>query len=193
MIALDASKSKPLDGGPSFSLGDRAYRALWNVTWLLLAAWTPSPLHRWRRFLLGLFGATIARSAHVYSTARIWCPANLEMGPHSSLGPRVDCYSMAKITLGPYATVSQDASLCGGTHDIEDPNFQLVAKPILIGEHAWIAAGAFVGPGVTIGSGAVVGARAVVFKDVPAYSVFVGNPAVFLKMRARVSAAVDSA
>lgn len=187
---LAASDTHTLTGGASFTLTNRLYRFAWSTTWTLLAAWTPPPFHRWRRFLLRAFGASIAPSAHVYSSARIWCPANLEMGAHSCLGPRVDCYSMAKITLECYATVSQDVRLCCGTHDIEDPNFQLVAKPIFIGERAWIAAGAFVGPGVTIGSGAVLGAQAVVFKDVPEWSVFVGNPAGFLKTRTRSSTAV---
>ena len=34
---LDASRVNPLEGGPSFSLGNRIMRALWNVTW---AAWS---------------------------------------------------------------------------------------------------------------------------------------------------------
>jgi putative colanic acid biosynthesis acetyltransferase WcaF len=100
---------------------------------------------------------------------------------------------MAKITVGDYATVSQDACLCAGSHDIDDPNFQLIAKPIAIGDHAWIAAGAFVGPGVTLGNGAVLGARAAAFKDVPEWSVYIGNPAVFLKARSRIAGALRDA
>ena len=48
---------------------------------------------------------------------------------------------------------------------------------ITIGPRAWIAADVFVGPGVTIGEGTVVGARASVFKDLPEWTVCVGNPA----------------
>jgi putative colanic acid biosynthesis acetyltransferase WcaF len=91
---------------------------------------------------------------------------------------------MARISMGRYALASQGAHLCAGTHDIGDPNFQLRARPIVIGERAWIAADAFVGPGVTVGDGAVLGARAVAFSDLPPWSVSVGNPARFLKMRA---------
>jgi len=99
---------------------------------------------------------------------------------------------MAQITIGANAIVSQDAELCAGTHDVEDPDFQLVAKPIVIGDHTWIAAGAFVGPAVTIGEGAILGARAVTFKDLPPWEIYIGNPARFLKTRKLRGAIADS-
>ena len=105
------------------------------------------------------------------------------MGEHSCLGPRVNCYSMASITLGKYAVTSQGAHLCTGMHDIEDADFQLSAKPIVLEERAWVAAEAFVGPGVTIHQGAVLGARGVLFKDAEAYGVYVGNPAALVRYR----------
>ncbi|WP_287518490.1 CatB-related O-acetyltransferase [Okeania sp. SIO2C2] len=52
-----------------------------------------------------------------------------------------------------------------------------------IGNDVWIGHGAYVRAGVTIGNGAIVAARAVVVKDVPAYAVVAGNPAVVKKYR----------
>jgi galactoside O-acetyltransferase len=49
--------------------------------------------------------------------------------------------------------------------------------PVRIGDKAWIGFGSIVLPGVTIGEGAVVGAGSVVTRDVPPWSVAVGNPA----------------
>jgi acetyltransferase-like isoleucine patch superfamily enzyme len=54
---------------------------------------------------------------------------------------------------------------------------KLVTKPIRIEDNAWVAAKVTILPGVTIGEGAVVGACTVVAKDVPPWSVVVGNPA----------------
>ncbi len=186
MALLDASISKPLEGGPSFSVRHRLFRLLWNVTWAVLASWTPPPLHAWRRLLLRGFGATISPTARVYGSARIWYPPNLTMGAHACLGPGAVCYCMATITIGDRAIVSQRAHLCGGSHAVDDPDFQLVARPITIGAQAWVAAEAFVGPGVKVGEGSVVGARCVVFKDTEPWGVYSGNPASRIRGRSFV-------
>jgi putative colanic acid biosynthesis acetyltransferase WcaF len=119
----------------------------------------------------------------VYSSAKIWYPPNLKMDAFACLGPMVNCYCMEQITLGTYALASQGAHLCAGSHDISDPNFQLVARPITIESRAWVAAEAFVGPGVTIGEGAVLGARGVAFRSLDPWVVYAGNPATPLKKR----------
>lgn len=183
MTPLNAAVFNPMRGGPSFSFGHRVRRFVWVATWLILASWTPPPLRAWRLLLLRVFGAKAAWRANVYATAQIWDPLNLEMDEYSCLGPGAICYCMAPIRLGRHALVSQGAHLCAGTYDIEDPNFQLVRSPIEIGPFAWVAAEAFVGPGVTIGEGAVLGARAVAFKDLPPWTIHVGNPAKYLRNR----------
>lgn len=158
-------------------------RLAWGLTWNLLGRWTPVPLHGWRRFLLRSFGAKIHRTAKVYPHVRVWYPANLSMQEYSCLASDVNCYCMDRVELGPYALVSQGAYLCGGTHNIDDPHFQLIAKPIIIGASAWIAAEAFVGPGVTVAEGAVLGARSVTFKNLEHCMVYAGNPARPLRKR----------
>ena len=54
---------------------------------------------------------------------------------------------------------------------------------VTIGHDAWIGHGAIIKGGVTIGTGAVIGSASMVTKDVPAYTVVAGNPAVPLKSR----------
>lgn len=176
---LDAARHDSLRGGPSFSLANRFERALFAVVWRILAGILPPPLGwGWRRMLLRLFGAQLGARARVYPSARIWLPRNLVMGAGSSIGPGVQCYNQARITLGEGAIVSQRAFLCSGDHDLRDPAHQLVTRPIAIEAKAWVAAEAFVGPGVTVGAGAVLGARGCATKDVPARTVWAGNPAV---------------
>lgn len=183
MTVLDARTARSHQGGPSFPVSHRLYRAVWIVVWALFAAWTPPPLHRWRVFLLNLFGAQVHPSCHVYGSARVWYPKHLRMGRWARLGPRCNCYCIARIELGEGATASQDSTLCTGSHDISDPYFQLFAKPIAVGAQAWVAAEAFVGPGVTIGEGAVLGARGVAFTDLKPWTVYVGNPCRALRPR----------
>ena len=183
MTILSAHLSRPLEGGPSFSLTNRVFRLCWQAAWLLLAAWTPPPMRLWRRWVLMAFGAELGRGADVRASARIWYPPNLRLGACAVIGPGATCYNIAPITLGTRTVVSQRAHLCTGSHDLADAHFQLTARPITLGDNVWIAAEAFVGPGVRAGNGAVLGARGVAFSDLAPWSVYVGNPAKLIRTR----------
>lgn len=54
---------------------------------------------------------------------------------------------------------------------------------VTIGHDVWIGHGAIVLPGVSVGNGAIIGAGSVVTKEVPPYTVVVGNPARVLRQR----------
>ncbi|MDE8650481.1 putative colanic acid biosynthesis acetyltransferase [Novosphingobium album (ex Liu et al. 2023)] len=192
MSVLDARSTGQHRGGASFSLGNRVFRLVWMVAWTLLAAWTPPPLRGWRAFVLRCFGARVGKGTRIYAGARVWHPRNLTVGDFVCIGPGVTVYCQGPISIGDYTVVSQGAHLCAGTHDIADPYFQLVTRPIHIGARAWIAAEAFVGPGVTVGDGAVLGARCVAMRDIEPWSVYSGNPARFLKPRVMRSAPDDT-
>ena len=56
---------------------------------------------------------------------------------------------------------------------------------------AWIGAGAIILPGVSIGRNSVIGAGAIVTKDIPPFSVAVGNPARVIKTISKPS--IDNA
>lgn len=183
MAVLDARKSRPLAGGPSFSLRNRLVRLLFGLAWLVLARWTPRVCNPLRIAILRLFGARIGQGSVVYGSTRIWLPSHLTMGSGATLGPAVECYNMAPVTIEDGAIVSQRAHLCAGSHDYRDPAFQLIASPIQIGAKAWIAAEAFVGPGVTVGEGAVLGARGCAFVDLEPWTVYSGNPCAALSTR----------
>jgi putative colanic acid biosynthesis acetyltransferase WcaF len=149
----------------------------------LLFKWSPRPFHGWRRAILRLFGADLPHPVHVWRTARIEFPWNLKMGRLATLAEGTWIYNLDLIEIGAFATVSQRAFLCTGTHDYTLPDMPLVTKPIRIGEGAWVGADVFVGPGVTIGKGAVVAARSVVVKDLPELMVCAGHPCKPLKPR----------
>jgi len=168
----------------NFSRTNQIIRFIWGIVWPVSTWFLPRSLGSgWKRFLLRLFGAKIDSTAKVYSSVKIYYPANLTMEAYSCLAPGVNCYNVAHITIGAQSTVSQNTYLCSASHDITDPLNHLISAPIVIKSQAWVAADAFVGMGVTIGEGSVVGARAVVVKDVEPWSVVAGNPAKFIKKR----------
>ena len=165
------------------TLGNKIARTLWQFVWLVLYRPTPRLLHRWRCLLLKIFGAKLGKDVHMYPSARIWAPWNLEMGDHSCLSDSVDCYCVDKIYIGAYSTVSQYSFLCTASHDYTIESMPLLTAPITIGDRVWITSDVFVGPGVTIGDGAVVTARSSVFCDLPPWHVAKGNPASAYKPR----------
>jgi putative colanic acid biosynthesis acetyltransferase WcaF len=167
-------------------------RALWECVWLLLFRPSPTPLFGWRRLLLRLFGARLGRRVRVYGSVKIWAPWNLRMADHSCLSPFVICYSVAQISLGRHANVSQYSYLCSASHDYRQLSMPTIAAPITLEEEAWVAADVFVGPGVTIGRGAVVGARSTVTGDVAPWSVVAGSPPRLLAVRAPFERGSDS-
>ncbi len=180
---MNATQQVPKPYINRLSMRNRAMRALWSVVYACAFRPSPTLFHGWRRFLLRSFGASIGKGAHPYPRCRVWAPWNLKMGEHSCLADHVDCYSVAPITLGDHALVSQYSFLCAATHNYEDQEFPLVPMPITIGANAWVAADAFIGPGVSVGDGAVVGARSTVVKDVAPWMVVAGNPAKVIKPR----------
>ncbi|MFN6996502.1 MAG: putative colanic acid biosynthesis acetyltransferase [Aquincola tertiaricarbonis] len=163
---------------PSFTLRNRCARAVWNMAWLLLFRPSPRPLHAWRALLLRLFGARLGRHVHVYPSVRIWAPWLLQVGEHSGIADGVTLYNMGGIRIGPRCVVSQGAHLCGGSHDYQQPSFQLVAAPIELQAEVWVCAEAFVSAGVTVPAGCVVAARSVVTRTVAEpWTVLAGVPA----------------
>ena len=169
---------------PSFTLGNRARRAAWNVAWSLLFRPSPQILFRWRVFLLRGFGARIGHRVNIHRTVRIWAPWNLVIDDECGVGDDVRLYNMAPVTLGKRCVISQGAHLCAGSHDIDSHNFQLITSPIVLGSRVWICADAFIGLGVCVAEGCVVGARAVVTRSITEpWTVWVGNPAKVLRKR----------
>ncbi len=182
-IETPHSLDKTRLSGASFTLKNRLMRITWDFTWQIFFRLTPKPFHGWRVFVLRCFGAKMGQHCHVYPKVKIWAPWNLEMHDYTCLADNVICYTQARIILEERAIVSQGAHLCTGSHDYNDPNFSLFARPIIIGKDAWVCADAFIGPGVTLGEGAVLGARAVAFKNLQAWHVYSGNPARSIKQR----------
>ncbi len=165
------------------SVSNRARRAVWGLVWACLFRPTPRLMDGWRRFLLRCFGARVGKGARILPSVRVWAPWNLDIDEYGCLSEFVDCYCVDKVRIGAHATVSQYSFLCTASHDVSDPCMKLVTAPIVIGDQSWVAADVFVGPGVRIGPGCVVGARSSVFKDLPAWTVCMGSPAVPVRPR----------
>ena len=174
-----------------YARSDYLKRQMWNLTDALLLRYSPPRCAGWRRFWGRRFGMTLGEKALIRPTARVIHPWLFSLGDYSCVGDRVRIYNLGPITIGEHTVISQDVTLCAGSHDYTDPTLPLLRPEIRIGSGVWICAEAFIGPGVTIGNNAVIGARAVVTKDVPAGMIVAGNPAQVIGLRALQAQAKD--
>lgn len=138
---------------------------------------------KWRILLVRLFGGKVDWNASLHPTAVIDYPWNLSMGNKSSLGEKCWIYAMARIDIGELSCIGKDVYLLTGSHDISRNTFDLITKPITIGDGCWIATSSTILPGVQIGNYSVIAAGSVVAKSIDEYSVVGGNPAKFIKRR----------
>jgi putative colanic acid biosynthesis acetyltransferase WcaF len=173
---------------PSFPLRVRVRRLIWSLCWAIFYRSSPRPMHGWRSMLLRLFGARMGPHCHFYPSARVWAPWNLNSADHVTAGDGAEIYNPAPIRLGSHAILSQNAYVCGATHDFEDPAFFPLAFAMTIGPYAWICARACIAPGVNVGEGAVLGLGSVATRDLEPWGVYAGSPAVKVMERKRTAA-----
>ena len=160
-------------------------RLAWDIVYVLLFRPSPRFLPGWRALLLRLFGAKLGRKCRIYPKARVWAPWNLVCEDVVAIADEAIIYNPSLIYLASHSIVSQQAYLCGATHDYNDATFRLVSAPIRIGAYAWICARATVHPGVIVAEGAVLGLGAIATRNLEAWSVNAGVPARKIKDRVR--------
>ena len=105
----------------------------------------------------------------------------------TNCGIGLSCVIIGPVKMGNYVMLAQNIVISGLNHGYEDVNMppriqKVVTRQITINDNVWIGANSVITAGVTIGKHAVVGAGSVVTKDIPAYTVSVGNPARVIKM-----------
>lgn len=112
---------------------------------------------------------------------------NTIIGENSGIG--YGCEINNGVTIGDNVMMGPDVLIYTQNHctaDLDIPMREQGMKeiePVYICDDVWIGARVCILPGVTIGRGTIVGACTVVSKDIPPYSVVVGNPARIVKNR----------
>lgn len=120
----------------------------------------------------------IGEWCYVGEGTRIWSAASIEIGNRVLISHSVNVFDSLTHPIGAAARHEQVRRIFTTGHPRE---ISLDENPVRICDDAWIGAGAMVLRGVTVGQGAVVAAGAVVTKDVPAFSIVAGNPAVLVR------------
>jgi maltose O-acetyltransferase len=144
------------------------------------------------RSLLARYNANGDRAAlaelfgRVADDAIVEPPFHCDYGFNITIGARfyanVNCVFLdcAPIEIGDHVLLGPGVHLYTATHPLDSAERRRgleLAKPITVGDDAWLGGGAIVLPGVTIGARAVIGAGSVVTRNVPADARVAGNPA----------------
>ena len=115
--------------------------------------------------------------------ARFFEPAGISVGEDTIIGNNVFLDGRAPIKINDHVDVAAEVMIYSSQHDIDDPKFKAVFKPVDIGSYVFIGPRAIILPGVTIGEGAIVAAGAVVSRDVAPFTVVGGVPATKIRDR----------
>lgn len=109
---------------------------------------------------------------------------NVIIGYESRIG--IGNVLIGPVTVGNNVIFAQNIVASGLNHGYEDINIPIRKQPVTVAEikvedDCWVGANAVLTAGVTIGKHSVIAAGAVVTKNIPPYSIAVGNPARVIK------------
>jgi putative colanic acid biosynthesis acetyltransferase WcaF len=164
--------------------GNALKRLLWLYISALFFKTSLVPVSGFKAFLLRLFGAKIGKGVIIKPCVNIKYPWHLTIGNHTWIGENVWIDCLVPVTIGANVCLSQGAHLLTGSHNYKKTTFDLITGGIILEDGVWIGARAIVNQGITIASHAVLTTGSVATKDLEAYAVYQGNPAV--KVRPRV-------
>lgn len=158
-----------------------------QFTWIILNAifiqssWLPL---MWPKVaLLKIFGAKIGKGVIIKTAVTIKFPWKLEVGSNVWIGENVWIDNLDNVCIGNNVCISQGALLLTGNHDYTIPSFDYRNAPIIIEDGAWIGAKSVVCPGIVCKSHAILTVGAIATKNLEAFSIYQGNPAVKIKER----------
>lgn len=176
------------------------------VHWLLIPKHQAKP-RTWVKFFVNPVyhkkgkGVTICRRTRMdvlpfnpfsighYSTIEDFATINNGVGAvHIGSNTRIGIGNVVigPVNIGNDVILAQNIVISGLNHGYKDVDVPIHLQPvstatITIEDECWIGANAVITAGVTIGKHSVIAAGAVVTKDIPPYSVAVGNPARVIK------------
>jgi acetyltransferase-like isoleucine patch superfamily enzyme len=121
------------------------------------------------------------------------------IGDYCFIGPQSKIWSVKKVVIGNRVLISHNVNIHdNNSHAMlsaqrhEDFKYMLEnsgnlresdlgQKEVIIEDDVWIGLNSIILPGVKIGKGSIIGAGSIVTKDIPPFSVAIGNPAKVIK------------
>jgi maltose O-acetyltransferase len=142
------------------------------------------------RLTLTLRNAKYGKNLQLFTSFLTQDVTNVSIGDNVLIGKNCRFYGACGISIGNDVLIANDVSIISVDHKfsnkkipINKQGLEKKNKPITIEDDVLIGDKAIILKEVHIGKGAVIGAGSVVVKDIPAFSIAVGNPARVIKKR----------
>jgi acetyltransferase-like isoleucine patch superfamily enzyme len=155
-----------------------------------------------RNFQLDKSKIVIGRNSHIRGNIQLFKQGGeIIIGDHCYVGEGTYIWSAKRIQIGNRVLIAHNVNIHDnnshptesnlryldylrilGLQNIDENQFNLCSKQVVIKDDAWIGFNSIILKGVTVGNGAIIGAGSVVTKDVPDFAVVAGNPARIIKM-----------
>lgn len=140
---------------------------------------------------IGRHKANIGKNTNIHPTVIIREPQNVTIGSYCYFNNNSILnggHSSGKLIIGNYVQTGPNVCFYVANHNFSDINQPIISQghienDIIVEDDVWIGANSVITAGVTIGKGSVIGAGSIVTKDIPPYSIAVGNPAKIIKIR----------
>jgi len=158
-------------------------RILWFYVSALIFKNSYFPSSNLKIFLLRIFGAKIGNNVVIRHQVNIKYPWFLTVGNNAWIGEQVWIDNLVTVTIGTNVCLSQGAMLLTGNHDYTKSFFDLITGEIVLKDGVWIGAKAIVCPHIIAEEHVVLTAGSIATKNMDAYFIYQGNPAVKVRVR----------
>lgn len=139
--------------------------------------------YKFKQWLLRAFGAKVGKGLVIKPKVRIKNPWRLVIGDDCWIGESVWIDNLADVVIGSNVSISQGAMLLTGNHDYTISSFPYRLGEITLADGVWVGAQAVVCPGVHCASHAILTVNSVASRNLDAWSIYAGNPAVLVRAR----------
>ena len=118
----------------------------------------------------------------------IIAPEKVRIGNHCRISYGTFLNGTGSIIIGDDVLIGMNVKVITTNHVFDRIDIPIreqgeISKPIIIGNDVWIGANVIILPGISIGNGCIIGAGSIVTRNLPDYSIAVGNPAKIIKIR----------
>lgn len=141
------------------------------------------PINKLKLYLLNMFGCKLGVGVVIKPGVNIKYPWKLSIGNYTWIGEDVWIDNLDYVTIGDNCCLSQGVMLLCGNHNYKSSRFDLITLPITLENGVWIGAQSVVCPGVTCFSHSVLAVGSVTTKNLKAFTIYQGNPAIEVRSR----------